>query len=64
MIRGVKGMAASVKTMNKKIPLSADDREYVERCVSALELYNQGVDIEGRWVRSRTFFNLRVFIKE
>lgn len=47
MIRGVKGMAASVKTMNKKIPLSADDCEYVERCVSALELYNQGVDIEG-----------------
>ena len=47
IVRVVKGMAASVKKMNKEIPLTEDDCEYVETCVKALEWYNQGVDIEG-----------------
>jgi len=50
MILGVKGMATPVKKMNKNTPLPADDREdyheYVEKCVNALELYDQSVDID------------------
>ena len=45
MMRDMEGMAAAVKSLNKHTPLSAEDREYVEKCVNTLELYERILDI-------------------
>jgi ferredoxin len=50
MIQSVKRIATGVKKMNQRTRLAADDcehcDEYVAKCMNALKLYNENVDID------------------